>query len=151
MPFGGEIVFESGVIVIVLTIGRQDAGGIVAAIRILLELRRLAQFGDSINGKACAFQLQRWGGLACGRNQLLQTKAGFEDFVLALLLGMNVVGGFICIRQGFVVVDLIAEIPGGIGQIVSIPRFAAVQLAALGYGRILVFVNVVGILVILPS
>ena len=77
---------------------------------------------------------------------LLQTKAGFEDFVLALLLGVDVVGGFICIGQGFVMVDLIAEVALGIRQIVAIPRLAAVQLAALGYGGILVFVDVVGVL-----
>ena len=151
MPFGGEIVFESGVIVIVLTIGRQDAGGIVAAVRVLLELRRLAQFRDAINGKARTLQLQCRAWLTGGRNQLLQTKAGFQHFVLAFLFGMDVVGGFICIGQRFVVVDLIAEIPFGVGQVIPIPRFAAVRLAALGHSRILVFVDVVGILVILPS
>ncbi len=113
-------------------------------------MRRLAQFRDAINGEARTFQLQRRGGLTGGRNQLLQTKAGFEDFVLAFLLGMNVVGGFICIRQGFVVVDLIAEIPFGVGKIIAIPRLAAIQLAALSHSRILVFVDVVGVLVILP-
>ena len=70
---------------------------------------------------------------------------------MAFLFGMDVVGGFICIGQRFVVVDLIAEIPFGVGQVIPIPRFAAVQLAALGHSRILVFVDVVGILVILPS
>ena len=139
----GEIVFESGVIVIVLAIGRQDAGGIIAAIRVLLELCGLAQFRDAVNGEARTLQLQCRGGLACGRNQLLQTKAGFEDFVLAFLLGVDVVGGLICIGQRFVVVDLIAEIPFGIRQIVPIPRLAAVQLAALGNSGILVFVDVI--------
>ena len=43
-------------------------------------------------------------------------------------------------------VDLIAEIPFGVGQIVTIPRLAAVQLTALSYGGILVFVDVVGVL-----
>ena len=119
---------------------------IVAAIRVLLELRRLAQFRDAVNGEARTLQLQCRGGLACGRNQLLQTKAGFEDFVLAFLLGVDVVGGFIGIGQGFVVVDLIAEVALGIGQIVAIPRLAAVQLTALSHSRILVFVDVVGVL-----
>ena len=39
----------------------------------------------------------------------------------------------------------------GIRQIVAIPRLAAVRLAAFGYGRILVFVDVIGVLVIFPS
>ena len=76
----------------------------------------------------------------------MQTKAGFEDFVLTLLFGMDVVGGLICIGQRFVVVDLIAEVALGIGQIVPIPRLAAVQLAAFGNSGILVFVDVVGVL-----
>ena len=119
---------------------------IIAAIRILLELRRLAQFGDSIDSKACVLQLQCRAWLTGGRNQLLQTKAGFQHFVLAFLLGVDVVGRFIYIGQRFVVVDLIAEIPFGVGQVIPIPRFAAVQLAALGHSRILVFVDVVGVL-----
>ena len=124
---------------------------IVAAIRVLLELRRFAQFRDAVNGEARTLQLQCRGGLSCGRNQLLQTKAGFEDFVLAFLLGVDVVGGLICIGQGFVVVDLVAEVALGIGQIVSIPRFAAVQLAALSYGGILVFVGVILIFAVIHS
>ena len=43
-------------------------------------------------------------------------------------------------------VDLIAEIPFGVGKIIAIPRFATVQLAALSHSRILVFVDVVGVL-----
>ena len=70
---------------------------------------------------------------------------------MALLLDMDVVGGFICVGQRFVVVDLIAEVALGIRQIVAIPRLAAVRLAAFGYGRILVFVDVIGVLVIFPS
>ena len=65
---------------------------------------------------------------------------------MAFLLGMDVVGGFIGIGQGFIMIDLIAEVALGIRQIVAIPRFAAVQLAALSYGGILVFVDVVGVL-----
>jgi len=65
---------------------------------------------------------------------------------LAFLLGTDVVGGLICVGQRFVVVDLIAEVALGIRQIVAVPRLAAVQLAALGYGGILVFVDVVGVL-----
>ena len=109
-------------------------------------MRRLAQFRDAINGKARTLQLQCRAWLTGGRNQLLQTKTRFEDFVLAFLPGMDVVGGFIGVGQRFVVVDLIAEVALGIRQIVAIPRLAAVQLAALGYGGILVFVDVVGVL-----
>ena len=43
-------------------------------------------------------------------------------------------------------VDLIAEIPGGIGEIIAIPCFAAIQLAAFGYGRVLILIDVVGVL-----
>ena len=123
---------------------------IVAAIRVLLELRRLAQFRDAINGKARTLQLQRRRGLTGGRNQLLQTKAGFQHFVLAFLLGVDVVGGFIGIGQSFVVVDLIAEVALGIRQIVAIPRLAAVQLTALSYGGILIFIDVVGVFIAFP-
>ena len=42
-------------------------------------------------------------------------------------------------------IDLIAEVALGVGKIIAIPRLAAVQLAALGYGGILVFVDVVGV------
>lgn len=65
---------------------------------------------------------------------------------MTLLFGMDVVGGLICIGQRFVVVDLVTKITLGIRQIIAIPRLAAVQLAALGYGGILVFVDVVGVL-----
>ena len=119
---------------------------IVTAVRILFELRGLAQFGNAVNGKASALQLQCRAWLTGGRNQLLQTKAGFQHFVLALLLGVDVVGGFIGIGQGFVMIDLIAEVALGIGQIVPIPRLAAVQLAAFGNSGILVFVDVVDVL-----
>ena len=48
-------------------------------------------------------------------------------------------------------IDLIAEVALGIRQIVPIPRFAAVRLAALSHSRILIFVDVIGIFIILPS
>ena len=114
-------------------------------------MRRLAQFRDAINGKARTFQFQSRTRLSSGGNKFLQTKAGFEDFVLTLLLGMDVVGGLICIGQGFVVVDLITKITLGIRQVIAIPRLTAVQLAALGYGGILVFVDVVGVLAALDG
>ena len=70
---------------------------------------------------------------------------------MTFLLGVDVVGGFIRVRQRFVVVDFVTKITLSVGEIVSIPRFAAVRLAALGYGRILVFVDVVGVLTALGS
>ena len=70
---------------------------------------------------------------------------------MAFLFGMDVVGGFICIGQRFVMIDLITEVALGVGKIIAIPRLAAVQLAAFGYGGILVFVDVIGIFIILPS
>ena len=146
LPFGGEIVLERQIIVVILAVGVQNALCIVASIRVLLELRGLAQFRDAVNGETCALQLQRRRGLACGRYQFVQRKTGFQHFVLAFLLGVDVVSGFVSIGQGFVVVDLIAEVAFRVGQIVAIPRLAAVQLAALGHSRILVFVDVVGVL-----
>ena len=65
---------------------------------------------------------------------------------MTFLLGVDVVGRFIRIGQGFVMIDLIAEVALGIRQIVAVPRLAAVQLAALGYGGILIFIDVVGVL-----
>ena len=115
LTFGGEIVLERQIIVVILAVGVQNALCIVADIRVLLELRRLAQFRDAVNGEARTLQLQCRGGLACGRNQLLQTKTRFEDFVLAFLLGVDVVGRFIRIGQGFVMIDLIAEVAFGVG------------------------------------
>ena len=124
---------------------------IVVAIRVLLELRGLAQFRDAVNGEARALQLQRRRGLTGGRNQLLQTKAGFQHFVLAFLLGVDVVGGFIYIGQGFVMIDLITEVALGVGKIIAIPRLAAVQLAAFGNSGILVFVDVILIFAVIHS
>ena len=146
LSFMGEIVLERQIIVVILAVSVQNTLCIVAAVRVLLELRRLAQFGDAINGKARTFQFQSRTRLSSGGNKFLQTKAGFEDFVLAFLLGVDVVGGLICVGQRFVVVDLIAEVTFRVGKIIAIPRLAAVQLAALGYGGILVFVDVVGVL-----
>ena len=40
---------------------------------------------------------------------------------MALLLGVDVVGGLICVGQRFVVVDLIAEVTFRVGEIVAIP------------------------------
>ena len=120
----------------------------VAAIRVLLELRRLAQFRDAVNGEARTLQLQCRGGLACGRYQFVQRKTGFQHFVLAFLLGVDVVGRFIRIGQGFVMIDLITKITLGVGQVIPIPCLATVQLAALGYGGILIFIDVVGVFVV---
>ena len=92
LSFMGEIVLERKIIVVILAVSVQNTLCIVAAIRVLLELRRLAQFGDAINGKARTFQFQSRTRLSSGGNKFLQTKAGFEDFVLAFLLGMDVVG-----------------------------------------------------------
>ena len=115
LSFMGEIVLERQIIVVILAVSVQNTLCIVAAVRVLHELRRLAQFGDAINGKARTFQFQSRTRLSSGGNKFLQTKAGLEDFVLTLLFGMDVVGGLICIGQRFVVVDLIAEITFRVG------------------------------------
>ena len=106
LTFGGEIVLERQIIVVILAVGVQNALCIVASIRVLLELRRLAQFGNAVNGKARTFQLQCRAWLTCGRYQLLQTKAGFQHFVLAFLLGVDVVGRFIRIGQGLSLIHI---------------------------------------------
>ena len=72
LSLGGEIVLERQIIVVILAVGVQNALCIVAAIRILFELRSLAQFGNAVNGKARTFQLQRRGGLTGGGDQLIQ-------------------------------------------------------------------------------
>ena len=69
---------------------------------------------------------------------------------MAFLFGMDVVGGLVGIGQSFVMIDLIAEVALGIRQIVAIPRLAAVQLTALSYGGILIFIDVVGVFVVFP-
>ena len=52
LSFMGEIVLERQIIVVILAVGVQNALCIVAAIRVLLELRGLAQFRDAVNGEA---------------------------------------------------------------------------------------------------
>ena len=151
LPLGSEIVLKRQIIVVVFAVNVQNTLCIVAAIRVFGELRFLAQLGNAIDGKARTLQLQRRGGLTGGRNQFIQREAGFEDFILAFLLRVDMVAGFICIGQCFVVIDLIAEIPGGIGEIIAIPCLAAVQLAAFSYGRVLILIEVVGVFVILPN
>ena len=151
LPLGSEIILERQIIVVIFAVNVQNTLRIVAAIRVLLELCSLDQLGNAIDGEARTLQLQRRGGLTGGRNQLIQREAGFEDFILAFLLRVDMVAGFICIGQRFVVVDLIAEIPGGIGEIIAIPCLAAVQLAAFSYGRVLILIEVVGVFVILPN
>ena len=64
----GEIVLERQIIVVILAVSVQNTLCIVAAVRVLLELRRLAQFGDAVNGKARTLQLQCRAWLTGGRN-----------------------------------------------------------------------------------
>ena len=151
LPLGSEIVLKRQIIVVVFAVNVQNTLCIVAAIRVFGELRFLTQLGNAVDGEARTLQLQRRGGLTGGRNQFIQREAGFEDFILAFLLRVDMVAGFICIGQCFVVIDLIAEIPGGIGEIIAIPCLAAVQLAAFSYGRVLILIEVVGVFVILPN
>lgn len=91
LPLGSEIVLERQIIVVVFAVNVQNTLCIVAAIRVLGELRFLAQLGNAIDGKARTLQLQRRGGLTGGRNQLIQREAGFEDFILAFLLRVDMV------------------------------------------------------------
>ena len=72
LPLGSEIVLERQIIVVVLAVGVQNALCIVAAIRILFELRGLAQFGNAVNGKARTLQLQCRAWLTGGGDQLIQ-------------------------------------------------------------------------------
>ena len=76
----------------------------------------------------------------------MQAEPGFQHFVLRLVFGADNVSGFICISKGLIVVDFITEIAFRKRQIVAVIGLAAVQGAALGNSRILVAVDVVGVL-----
>ena len=72
LPLGGEIVLERQIIVVIFAVNVQNTLRIVAAIRVLLELRGLAQLGNAVDGEARTLQFQRRAGLAGGRNQFVQ-------------------------------------------------------------------------------
>ena len=76
----------------------------------------------------------------------MQAEPGFQHFVLRLVFGADNVSGFICISKGLIVVDFITEIAFCKRQVVAVIGLAAVQGAALGNSRILVAVDVVGVL-----
>lgn len=76
----------------------------------------------------------------------MQAEPGFQYFVLRLIFNADNVSGFICISKGLIVVDFITEIAFRKRQIVAVIGLAAVQGAALGNSRILIAVDVVGVL-----
>ena len=76
----------------------------------------------------------------------MQAEPGFQHFILRLVFGADNVSGFISISKGLIVVDFITEIAFCKRQVVAVIGLAAVQRAAFGNSRILVAVDVVGVL-----
>ena len=128
------------------TVGIQNAGGIVAAIGIFGELVCLTQQRYTVHLEPGTAQLDGGRGLPGGGHQLLQAEPGFQHFILRLVFGADNVSGFICISKGLIVVDFITEIAFCKGEVVAVIGLAAVQGAPLGNSRILIAVDVVGVL-----
>ena len=142
----GKIKFQRVLIIAGFAIGIQNAGGIVTAIGVLGKLVCLAQQRYTVHFEPGTAQFDGRGGLPGGGNQFLQAEPGFQHFVLRLVFGADNVSGFICISKGLIVVDFITEIAFRKRQIVAVIGLAAVQGAALGNSRILIAVDVVGVL-----
>ena len=148
LGFAGEIILQSFGVVIVLAVGVQHALDVVATVRVAGKLICLAQIGDAVNGEACTFQLGSGAARAGGAHQLAQFEAALQHCIQAVLTLTDHIPGLITIGQGLIVVDLIAEVPLSVAQVVSIIGFAAVQRTALCHGGVQIFVDVVGILTI---
>ena len=161
----GEIPLGVLVVVFLVDVGIQNALQSVASGAGLVKLLDLGQVGHKIEGEACAFQLQPIG-LTAGGDDLADLHVALGDLILtsgqAVIL-MDVVvagvggcvigkGGFlhipalICIAGSDVVVVLVAEIPGRIGQVIGIVGPGAVQSLALRDGAELVLVYPICIL-----
>ena len=153
------------VVVFLIDIGIQNALQCVASGAGLVKLLDLGQVGHKIEGEACAFQLQPIG-LPTGGYDLADLHVALGDLILTfgqavILVDMvvAVVGGCVIGKGGFlyipalvriagcdVVVVLIAEIPGRIGQVIGIVGPSAVQSLALRDGAELVLVYPICIL-----
>ena len=122
---------------------------IVAAVRVAGELVRLAQIGDAVDGKTSAFQLGSGAARASGTYQFTEFKTALQDCIQALFAFPDYIAGFVTIGQGFIVVDLIAEVTFGVAQIVAVVGLKAFRRTSFSNGGVLVFINVVGVFAII--
>ena len=160
----GEIPLGVLVVVFLVDVGIQNALQCVASGAGLVKLLDLGQVRYQIEGEACALQLQPIG-LTAGGDDLADFHVALGDLILTFgqavvlvdvvvaVVGGCVIGkgGFlhipalVCIAGRDVVVVLVAEIPGRIGQVIGIVGPGAVQSLALGDGAELVLVYPIGI------
>ena len=122
---------------------------IVTAVRVAGELVRLAQIGDAVDGKTSAFQLGSGAARAGGAYQFTEFKTALQDCIQALFAVPDYIAGFVAIGQGFIVVDLIAEVTFGVAQIVAVVGLKAFRRTPFSNGGVLVFINVVGVFAII--
>ena len=161
----GEIPLGVLVVVFLVDVGIQNALQCVASGARLVKLLDLGQVGHKIEGEPSALQFQPIG-LTAGGDDLADLHVALGDLILtfgqaAVLVDVvvAVVGGcvigkggflhipaFVCIAGRDVVVVLIAEIPGRIGQVIGIVGPGAVQSLALGDGAELILVYPICIL-----
>ena len=166
----GKIPLVVLVVVFLVDVGIQNALQSVASGAGLIKLVDLGQVGHKIEGEPSAFQLQPIG-LTAGGDDLADLNVALGDLILtfgqaAVLVDVvvAVVGGCVIGKGGFlhipalifigrcdVVVVLIAEIPGRIGQVIGIVGPGAVQSLALGDGAELVLVHPICILPVAGS
>ena len=161
----GEIPLGVLVVVFLVEVGIQNALQSVASGAGLVKLLDLGQVGHKIEGEPGTLQLQPIG-LPAGGDDLADLHVTLGDLILtfgqaAVLMDMVVAvvggcvigkGGFlhipalVCIAGRDVVVMLIAEISGRIGQVIGIVGPGAVQSLALRDGAKLVLVYPICIL-----
>ena len=153
------------VVVFLIDIGIQNALQCVASGAALVKLLDLGQVGHKIEGEPGALQLQPIG-LTAGGDDLADFHVALGDLILTFgqaavlmdvvvaVVGRGITGkgdflhipALICIAGRDVVVVLIAEIPGRIGQVIGIVGPGAVQSLALRDGAELVLVYPICIL-----
>ena len=153
------------VVVFLVDVGIQNALQCVASGAGLIKLLDLGQVRYQIEGEPSALQLQPIG-LTAGGDDLADLHVALGNLILtfgqtAVLMdvvvavvgrGITGKGGFlhipalICIAGRDVVVVLVAEIPGRIGQVIGIVGPGAVQSLALGDGAELILVYPICIL-----
>ena len=119
---------------------------IVGAVCIFLEFIHFGQIPDAIDRKARALQLGCRAAGAGGADDLAQFKARLEDRIVGVIVTADDVLCLAAVGQGFVVVDLIAQIPFGEAEVIPVIRLDAGQRTTLGHGTVLVFVYIVGVL-----
>ena len=161
----GKIPLGVFVVVFLVDVGIQNALQCVVSGAGLVKLLDLGQVGHKIEGEPGTLQLQPIG-LPTGGYDLADLHVALRDLILTFgqavvlvdvvvaVVGRCVIGkgGFlhipalVCIAGRDVVVVLIAEIPGRIGQVIGIVGPGAVQSLALGDGAELVLVYPICIL-----